>query len=90
MSMLHHTNQQVFAIIRFDIFQADDATPDELVTVKSIVWDQTTAEQEVARLNTLNADKECIYFWQMTRLQEPHTLDEQRHELQTVAALNSD
>lgn len=63
----------VFAIIRFDSFQLPDAPPDELVTIKMIVWDQEVAEQEVARLNSLNAGKGSVYFWQMTRLAKSTT-----------------
>jgi hypothetical protein len=29
------------------------------------------AENEVQRLNELNAEKLCVYFWQVTRLASP-------------------
>jgi hypothetical protein len=38
------------------------------IAVKRVVWDQATAESEVERLNRLNADKGCEYFWQVTRV----------------------
>jgi hypothetical protein len=37
------------------------------VTVKELLPTLEDAEQEVERLNTLNADKGCVYFAQMTR-----------------------
>ena len=60
----------VFAIVRVDTFQDPDFSFEEMVTVKKIVWNQTTAKQEVERLNKLNGAKECVYFWQMTRLEK--------------------
>jgi len=60
----------VLAIVRVDTFQDPDFSFEQMVTVKKIVWNQTTAKQEVERLNKLNAAKECLYFWQMTRLEK--------------------
>jgi hypothetical protein len=37
-------------------------------TVKEIVRTQAIAESEVKRLNEENADKDCLYLWQKTRL----------------------
>ncbi len=59
----------VFAIIRVDRFQTADSPVEETITVKKIVRDQAAAEREVERLNKLNADVGCVYFWQMTRLE---------------------
>jgi hypothetical protein len=42
-------------------------------TVKEIVRTQDIAESEVKRLNEVNADKDCLYFWQTTRLFRPRT-----------------
>jgi hypothetical protein len=62
--------QQVFAIVRLDDFQ-DPAIPvTNRITVKEIVYDQRTAEDEVRRLNEINGSKGCTYFWQATRLVE--------------------
>ncbi len=63
-----------YAVVRVDTFQVEEMPIEEfdwhsLVTVKKVVWDQGTAEQEVKRLNSLNDDKGCIYFWQITRLE---------------------
>lgn len=40
---------------------------DTLVKIKEVFTDSEHAEQEVARLNKLNADKQCRYFWQGAR-----------------------
>jgi hypothetical protein len=54
-----------FAIIRIDLDVRDD---EDRVTVKRVVRSQQLAESEVARLNGVNADKGCRYFWQYTRI----------------------
>ncbi len=49
-----------FAIVRVDGFQRNldfETALDSTITVRKIVWDQETAESEVARLNRLNKDK---------------------------------
>jgi hypothetical protein len=52
-----------YAIIRVDL----DARHDEArFTVRRIVWNEELAEAEVQRLQELNADKGCRYFWQYT------------------------
>jgi hypothetical protein len=38
------------------------------VTVKEVFLDRKLAEAEVERLNELNSEKSCRYFWQYTRL----------------------
>ena len=61
--------QEVYAVIRIDEFKNEPNVPDERhVTVKEIVYDIELAKAEVNRLNRLNSDKACKYFWQMTRL----------------------
>jgi hypothetical protein len=59
----------VYAIIRLDEFLAGAAPDKNLVTVKKVVRSQEEAEREVHRLNKLNADKGCQYFYQITRLE---------------------
>jgi hypothetical protein len=62
--------EHVFAIVRLDSGAAGGTLPDkDLITVKKVVWTQAAAEQEVARLNQLNAGKGCLYYWQITRLE---------------------
>ena len=55
----------VYAIVRYDRFQEPS---EQSFTVKEVVRTQAMAEAEVDRLNDLNADKNCTYFWQVTRL----------------------
>jgi len=63
----------LFAIVRIDKFQVAEApVPSDViwptvVTVKGIVTSREHAVTETARLNALNGDKDCIYFWQATR-----------------------
>jgi hypothetical protein len=61
----------VYAIVRFDYFHHDlDAeNVENAISITKVVWDMDTAQAEVARLNEVNKDKDCIYFWQTTRLQ---------------------
>lgn len=75
MSDTNNTMTSVFAIIRIDAFQlegrkslVDAEMWRNLVTVKGIVGTQVEAESEVQRLNAVNHDKGCMYFWQCTRL----------------------
>jgi hypothetical protein len=56
-----------FAILRFDQYPGLDLEPHKLVTVTEIVASAEIAEQEVERLNQLNADKGSVYRWQTTR-----------------------
>ena len=61
---------QVFSIVRIDDSPKSEVNPEDfqqLVTVKQIVPTQAEAEQEVYRLNELNAEKGARYFWQATR-----------------------
>jgi hypothetical protein len=62
--------RQAYAIVRIDLFQSDEAEWRNKVTVKEIVWSQEVAEAETRRLNELNEDKGCLYFWQTTRVRE--------------------
>jgi hypothetical protein len=60
----------VYAIVRYDEFQGGETPIENRVTVTRVVYEETTARAEVARLNALNAEKGCRYFWQTTRLEE--------------------
>jgi hypothetical protein len=57
-------SEHVYAVVRFD---RDMGSPENSFIVKEIVGTQPIAEAEVERLNKLNADKNCTYFWQVTR-----------------------
>jgi hypothetical protein len=60
--------EPAYAIVRVDEFLEDDVSPRNTITVKRVVWNQELARDEVERLNRLNADKGCHYFWQYTRV----------------------
>jgi hypothetical protein len=59
--------------VRFDAFLADLKPFTNSITIKEVVLTREEAESEVARLSAINHGKECIYFWQMTRLVEGPT-----------------
>ena len=59
----------VFAIVRVDTYDELEVPLENAVIVKKVVWTQYDAEAEVERLNRLNKDKGCVYFWQVTRLE---------------------
>ena len=44
---------------------------EDRVTVKRVVWSLEPAKREVERLNEVNAEKDCFYFWQYTRVDPP-------------------
>lgn len=68
----HSKYAHVYAIVRVD--NSDPITsPEDVVTVQKVVWDKSTAENEVERLNRLNAGKGCVYFYQVTRLDKVPT-----------------
>ncbi|MBW2258793.1 MAG: hypothetical protein JRI25_30015 [Deltaproteobacteria bacterium] len=63
--------EQVFAVLRHDRFLLDVAKIESTITVKEVVRDLELAKAEVSRLNASNAEKDCHYFWQTTRLYPP-------------------
>jgi len=67
MSKSHKERDQVYAVLRWDAFQAPDSTPEVQVTVKEVVRSRELAEAEVVRLNALNEGKQVRYWWQRTR-----------------------
>jgi hypothetical protein len=54
-----------FAVLRVD---PDIRRDEDRVTVKEVVWSINDAQNEVDRLNHVNADKGCLYFWTPTRV----------------------
>lgn len=62
--------EHVYAIIRFDRF---NEISEHSFAVKEVVATQAIAESEVKRLNERNANQDCTYFWQTTRLFPPGT-----------------
>lgn len=62
-------HEHVYAIVRYESTLETSAPIEFRVTVKKIVRDPKYAEAEVRRLNELNRDKGCVYFAQITRLE---------------------
>ena len=62
-----------FVIVRVIMFHGLEVPDESCVVVKKVVWTQEVAEAEVARLNQLNQDKGCVYFWQIIRLERKGT-----------------
>jgi len=59
----------VFTIIRIDDFQGSEVPIESKIAVQKILWSEEEAETETVRLNNLNSDKGCRYFWQIARLE---------------------
>jgi len=64
---MKEATKQVFAVIRLDVFLLGTSPATNSVTIKEIVSTREKAESEVQRLTEINRDKNCVYFWQMTR-----------------------
>ena len=69
MSNKFKPHQQVYAVVRLDFYGT--ASPEHSIAVKEIAHSLDLAQAEVERLNRINADKQCTYFWQATRLYPP-------------------
>lgn len=64
-----HARAHLYAIVRVDgLDAAADGPWESRITVKEVVLDADHAAAEVRRLNDLNRDKDCYYFWTITRL----------------------
>lgn len=63
----HSKLDHVFAIIRVET--SGDYSWENRITVTKIIKDEAIAQREAERLNKLNAEKGCLYFWQLTRME---------------------
>lgn len=61
-------NTPAFAIIRIDDEVSADLLPEDRFVIQKIMLVMEEAEEEVDRLNKLNAGKGCKYFMKQTRL----------------------
>jgi hypothetical protein len=68
----------LYAVIRVDEF--DSVSGDEGITIKEILPTLEEAVQEVERLNKLQADKRCHYFWRLGRYYPQGRTDVPPHE----------
>lgn len=57
----------VYAVIRLD---PDPIEPEDGFTIVKIVEDEDLAATETARLNDVNREKGCRYFYQLARLEK--------------------
>jgi hypothetical protein len=65
----HSKFKHVYPIVRIDMpFNKTD--PTNTVMVVTVLTSQTDAEKEVSRLNQINADNSCVYFYCTSRLIE--------------------
>ncbi|MDQ3707848.1 MAG: hypothetical protein M3387_00800 [Actinomycetota bacterium] len=67
MSRNHLGKVQVHAVVRHDRFHGQDVDIATSITVVEVLPTKDQALAEVQRLNALNADKGCEYFWTPTR-----------------------
>ena len=61
---------EIWVIVRVDLFQLRDGIPNDprtFVTVKEVVGTEAEAQAEVARLTSLQADKDVVYFYEPGR-----------------------
>ena len=65
----HSKYLHVYPIVRVDT-PIDQSDPMQKITVVKVLTSQPDAEAEVSRLNKVNADKSCLYFYCTSRLIE--------------------
>ena len=71
MSVKHKERDDVYAVLRADLFH-DSGTPLEtVITVKEVVRSEDVAKREVERLNALHPDGRVRYWYQHSRLVPP-------------------
>jgi len=68
----HAKYEHVYPIVRIDL-PLTDRNPTDRVTVVKVLTSQKGAEIEASRLNQINADKSCTYFYCTSRLIEQST-----------------
>jgi hypothetical protein len=65
----HSKYPHVYPIVRVDT-PIDQSDPMQKITVVKVLTSQPDAEAEVSRLNKVNADESCLYFYCISRLIE--------------------
>lgn len=70
----------IFVIVRADLFyKVDDINSVDFknyISVSKAFFNEAAAQREVDRLNELNADKRCTYFYLLGRLERDPTTSE--------------
>jgi hypothetical protein len=59
--------KHLYAVLRIDIPVHPDH-PESSITVVKVFASKESAEEETARLNRINAEKNCNYHMQITRM----------------------
>jgi len=67
-AMKRQDRAEAYAVVRIDDFHGPETPLEHKITVKEILSKLEAAKSEVERLNQLNQEKGCRYFWQPTRL----------------------
>jgi hypothetical protein len=57
-----------WAVVRLYPLSEKELSPDRVVVVR-VFWSRDRAEKEAQRMNQINADKDCLYFSTMTRVE---------------------
>ena len=68
MSKTHKPRENVWIVMRADLFHRPEVEVEMLVTPKSVFRSQEHAEREVARLNALHPDGRVRYWCAFSRL----------------------
>ena len=71
MSVNHQERDDVYAVLRADLFHGPDTPLETLITVKEVVRSEDIAKLEVKRLNALHPDGRVRYWYQHSRLFPP-------------------
>jgi hypothetical protein len=66
----HRKYRHVFAVIRLDDFHSSDAALEDRFYVKKVMLTEEAAQEEAARLNAVNSDKDCRYVVHIAQLDE--------------------
>jgi hypothetical protein len=65
----HSKYRHVYPTIRVDK-PFNETNPTNTLSVVKVLTSQAVAETEVSRLNAINANKGCVYFYDASRLVE--------------------
>jgi hypothetical protein len=68
MSKRHRPRDEVFVVLRADLFHERDTALETLVTAKQVLLSREQAESEVRRLNALHPDGRVHYWFTPSRL----------------------
>ena len=68
MSRRHRPREEVFVVLRADLFHGSDAAPETVVTAKEVLVSREQAESQVQRLNALHPDGRVRYWFTPSRL----------------------